>query len=84
MKYKYMNGIEVMVGDVIAVRHDGESIEGIVLHVLLPNTPEAADWGLAEGGVMIEGGGLGLFSTHHLEDDEDIVFVRRAAGTISS
>ena len=83
MKYKYMSGIEVMEGDVVAVHHDREPAEGVVLHVLLPNSPEAEAWGVPEGGVMIEGGGLGLFLTA-TEDAEDIVFVRRAAGTISS
>ena len=78
MKYKYMNGIEVMEGDVVAVNFGGQPGEGVVLHVLLPNSPEAEAWGVPEGGVMIEGGGLGLFLTAHLEDDEDIDFVRRA------
>ena len=77
MKYKYMSGIEVMEGDVVALHHNGESIEGVVLHVLLPNSPEAEAWGVPEGGVMIEGCGLGLFLTHYLEDDEDLHFVRR-------
>ncbi len=79
MKYKYMNGIEVMDGDVVAVHHGrGVVDEGVVLHVLLPNSPEAEAWGVLEGGVMIEGGGLGLFLQRHPEDAEDIVFVRRA------
>ncbi|MBK9263622.1 MAG: hypothetical protein IPM54_27925 [Polyangiaceae bacterium] len=77
MKYKYMSGIEVMEGDAVMVHHHREPAEGVVLHVLLPNSPEAEAWGVPEGGVMIEGGGLGLFATHYLEDDEDIVFVRR-------
>ncbi len=75
---KYMSGIEVMEGDVVAVHHGrGVVDEGVVLHVLLPNSPEAEAWGVPEGGVMIEGGGLGLFLTA-TEDAEDIVFVRRA------
>jgi hypothetical protein len=78
MKYKYMSGIEVMEGDVIAVHHDGESVEGVVLQVLLPNTPDAVDWASPDGGVLIEGGGLGLFVTAP-EHEEDIVFVRRAS-----
>jgi len=78
MKYKYMSGLEVKEGDVVAVHHGhGLVDEGVVLHVLLPNSPEAEAWGVPEGGVMIEGGGLGLFITRHLEDDEDIDFVRR-------
>jgi hypothetical protein len=77
---KYMNGIEVRVGDIIAVSHgDQGDIEGVVIEVLLPDMPSAAlGWSSARGGVVIEGGGLGLFTTAPLDDDEDIVFVRRA------
>ena len=84
MKYKYLSGIEVMEGDVVAVHHGREPVEGVVLHVLVPNSPEAEAWGVPEGGVMFGGGGIGPFFCESLEDDEDIVFVRRAAGTISS
>ena len=78
MKYKYMSGIEVREGDVVAVHHGpGVVDEGVVLHVLLPNSPEAEAWGVSEGGVMIEGGGFGLFFCESLEDDEDIDLVRR-------
>ena len=79
---KYMSGIEVMEGDVVAVNYCGPA-EGVVLKVILPNTPDAEEWTSPDGGVLIEGGGLGLFVTAP-EDEEDIVFVRRAAGTISS
>ena len=81
---KYMSGIEVMEGDVIVSHHNGESVEGVVLKVLLPNTEDARDWASPNGGVLIEGGHLGLAVHKSLEDDEDIDFVRRAAGTISS
>jgi hypothetical protein len=76
---KYMSGIEVMEGDVIAVHHDGRSVEGVVLKVILPNTPDADDWSAPNGGALIEGGGLGLFVHESLEDAEDIDFVRRAS-----
>jgi hypothetical protein len=76
---KYMNGIEVLPGDIITVWHgDQGAIEGVVLEVLLPGTSDAEDWSLPEGGVVIEGGGLGRFLQAQLEDDEEIVFVRRA------
>ena len=75
---KYRSGLEVVEGDIVAVHHDGEFVEGVVLKVILPNTPDAEEWESPNGGVLIEGGGLGLFATHYLEDDEDIVFVRRA------
>jgi hypothetical protein len=75
---KYMNGIEVMEGDVVAIRREDGFIEGVVLQVLLPNTPDADAWSSPNGGVMIEGGGLGLSITESLENDEEVVFVRRA------
>lgn len=76
---KYMNGIEVMEGDVVAIRREDGFIEGVVLQVLLPNTPDADAWSSPDGGVMIEGGGLGLSITESLENDEEVVFVRRAS-----
>jgi hypothetical protein len=48
--------------------------------VLVPNTPEADAWDSPNGGVLIEEGGLGLFVTESLEDDEDIDLVCRANG----
>ncbi len=48
-----MNGIEVMEGDVVAVHFNGQPDEGVVLHVLLPNSPKAEAWGVPEGGVMM-------------------------------
>ena len=81
---KYMSGIEVMEGDIVSVHYVGEPVEGVVLQVILPNTPDADDWSAPNGGAMIEAGDLGLFVHESLEDAEDIVFVRRAAGTIGS
>lgn len=75
---KYKSGAEVMEGDVITVHHDGERVEGVVIKVIFPNTPDADDWASPNGGVLIEGGGLGLFVTKSLEDAEDIDFVRRS------
>ncbi len=76
---KYKSGIEVMDRDVVAIRRTGRSIEGAVRKVILPNTPDAHAWALPNGGVLIEGGGLGLSVTESLENDEDVVFVRRAS-----
>ena len=63
---KYMSGIEVMEGDVVAVHHNREAVEGVVLKVILSNTPDAEEWESPKGGVLIEGGGLGLFVQIHL------------------
>lgn len=75
---KYMNGIEVMQGDVVTMRTGNRFVEGVVLQVLLPNTPDADAWSAPDGGVLIEGGGLGLSITESLENDEEVVFLRRA------
>jgi len=76
---KYMSGIEVMEGDVVSVHYVGEPVEGVVLQVILPNTPDADDWSAPNGGALIEAGALGLFVNRFLEHDEDIDFVRRAS-----
>ena len=76
---KYMSGIEVMDGDVVAIRRTDRSIEGVVRRVILPDAPDAQAWAAPNGGVLIEGGGLGLSVTESLEDDEDVTFVRRAS-----
>jgi hypothetical protein len=47
------------------------------LNIVRSQTKEAEDWSLPDGGVVIEGGGLGLFVTAYLEEDNDIIFVRR-------
>ena len=75
---RYRDGTEVREGDVVAVHH-GKSFEhGVVKKVILSATQEASEWSLPDGGVLIEGGGLGLFTTASLEQDEDIGFVSRA------
>ena len=74
---KYMDGTEVLEGDVVAFMNGGVATEGVVLEVVLPGT-EGAQWRKApNGGVVIEGGGIGLSFTESLEDDEDVIFVRR-------
>ncbi len=75
---KYKSGIDVMEGDIVAIRRDGQSVEGVVEKVILPNTPDAHAWEAPNGGVLIEGGGLGLSVTECLDNDEDVVFVHRA------
>ncbi|HVZ73041.1 MAG TPA: transposase [Polyangia bacterium] len=58
--------------------HPHESVLGVVLKILVPGTAAASDWSGAEG-VLIEGGGLGLSVTKSLEQDDDVVFVRRGS-----
>jgi hypothetical protein len=75
---KYRDGTEVREGDVVAIRGGRSRERGVVKKVILPATRDATDWSLPVGGVLIEGGGLGLFTMESLEDDEDIGFVSRA------
>lgn len=55
---KYKSGIEVIEGDVVAIRGAERWLEGVVLEVILPSTPDAHAWSAPNGGVLIEGGGL--------------------------
>lgn len=73
----YKNGTEVREGDLVLVRRQGYSARGIVRRVIVPGTVDAAHWSAPEGGVLIEGGDLGLFVTKSLEQDEDVVLVSR-------
>jgi hypothetical protein len=75
---KYNNGTEVQEGDIVLVHRSKSSIEGVILKIIQPNTEESNHWSLPDGGVLIEGGGFGLSATKSLEEDEDIVFVRRS------
>jgi hypothetical protein len=76
----YKDGTEVRVGDEVTVSHgNGRSDQsGTVLQILQPHSKEAIDWNTPKGGVLIEGGGYGLFVTNALAEDEDILFVRRS------
>jgi hypothetical protein len=75
---KYSSGIEVQEGDFVLVQRSKSSAEGVILKIVQPNTEESKHWSLPDGGVLIEGGGFGLSSTRSLEEDEDVIFVRRA------
>ncbi len=60
------------------VQRSKSRIEGVILKIIQSNTEESDRWSLPNGGVLIEGGGFGLSATKSLEEDEDIVFVRRS------
>lgn len=74
---KYFSEIEVHEGDIILVRHGGVDVTGVVLKIIKPNTEDADNWSVPEGGILIEEGDFGLSVTKSFQDDEDIVFVRR-------
>jgi hypothetical protein len=73
----YKDGTEVREGAVVEIRHSGGGAFGVVRKIISPGTTEASDWSVPEGGVLIEGGGLGLSVTKSLEEDEDVIFVHR-------
>jgi hypothetical protein len=75
--YHYHSGEAVMEGDCVVVMTAGREERGTVLHVLAPGSSEAGEWAVPEGGVMIEGGGLGLFLHCRMADDPDVVLVHR-------
>jgi hypothetical protein len=73
----YANGLGVQIGDEISVRTSGANIPGVVLKIIHPYTEDAEHWSLPDGGLLIEGGGLGIFVTNSFSEDSDIVFVSR-------
>ncbi len=76
---KYHDGTEAQVGDTVTVEGDkGQKVPATVVKIILPNTEEADEWNLPAGGVLMEGGGLGAFMPHCLENDSEIEFVHRA------
>jgi hypothetical protein len=76
---KYFDRTEVRAGDVVTVERPTGNISAVAIEVLWPHTKDALDWNSSEGGVLIEGGGLGLFVTSHPEKDPEIEFMRRAS-----
>jgi len=74
---KYSSGTDVQEGDEVRIKHRGYDEPGTVVQIIVPDTSDAKTWGAPEGGVLIEGGGLGLSLTTNLEKDPDVVFVRR-------
>jgi hypothetical protein len=74
---RYKDGTEVREGDVVFIRDSGVDVPGLVLKIIFPGTAEANQWSAGKGGVLIEGGGLGLSLSESLENDEDVRFVRR-------
>jgi hypothetical protein len=73
----YANGLEVQIGDEIYVRTSGANVSGVVLKIIQPHTEDAEQWSSPDGGILVEGGGLGMFVTHSFSEDSDIMFFRR-------
>jgi hypothetical protein len=74
---RYSSGQDIREGD--EVRIQGRVQSGRVVQIILPGTLEARDWSAPDGGVLIEGAGLGLSLTVHPERDPELVLVRRSS-----
>jgi hypothetical protein len=74
---RYKDGTEVREGDVVSIRSERSHVPGTVIKIFLPGTADACAWSIPDGGVMIEGGGLGMSVTRSLENDDEVIFVRR-------
>jgi hypothetical protein len=74
---KYFSGEEVQEGDEVQMWRDGSYLPGVVIEIVAPGSPAAETWSAPEGGVVIEGCGLGLSITTSLENDSELVLVRR-------
>jgi hypothetical protein len=75
----YFDRTEIRAGDVVMVESSTGNIPAMVIKVLWPHTKDALDWNSPDGGVLIEGGGLGLFVANQLEKDPEIKFVQRTS-----
>lgn len=77
-RLKYYDGNEIQVGDAITVEgNQGIKIPAVVLKIIQPHTEDTKQWNLPNGGVLMEGGGLGTFVSSYLEKDNEIALVRR-------
>ena len=75
---RYKDGTEVCEGDEVLIRSAGRMLPGRVVKVVLPGTSHALALSAPNGGVLIEGAGLGMSLTERVEDDDEVVFVRRS------
>lgn len=73
----YFSRDEVLEGDEVLLWSGDAQRAGVVVKIIQAGSAEAEDWAAPEGGVLIEGGGLGLSLTTHPERDADVVLVRR-------
>jgi hypothetical protein len=81
---KYYDGTEVQVGDEITVEgKGGVDLSAVVKKIVQPNTKDAEEWSLPDGGIVIEGTESGLFTTNYLDKNNEIAFVRRSKETLS-
>ena len=68
---KYFSGEDVCEGDEVRLDSGSTVRHGIVIKVIVAGSLEATEWGAPEGGVLIEGGGLGLSLTARPAEDPD-------------
>ncbi len=74
--YKYHTGEEIEIGDWIF--YPKPFYNGCVSFILTPKSPEACEWGLPTGAVMLSfGQHENVVAINHPEQDEDLVFLGR-------
>jgi hypothetical protein len=76
-RVRYCSGEEVREGDEVVLVHGKDKAPGKVIKVILRGSADAETWNAPDGGVLIEGGGLGLSLTVRLDNDPDVTFIGR-------
>jgi hypothetical protein len=70
---------KVKLGDIIEVNLMSPAPKlAQITNLISPNTQDAVEWSLPNGGVIIEGKGIGMIMCESLENDEDVKFVKRS------
>ena len=70
IKY-YPTGEEIRIGDVIDLEWNGGRRRGRVIRHFLPEQmdPDAYNWGLSDGGILLDMFGIGLIAIDYVENE---------------
>lgn len=71
---KYLDGQEVMVGDIVEIANNRKN-EAIVVEIIEPNSLQAVEWKIPRGGAMIDDPVNGWVLWSNM--DEDIRLISR-------
>lgn len=71
---KYLDGQEVMVGDIVEITNNRKN-EAVVVEIIEPNSIQAIEWKIPRGGAMIDDLATGWVLWSNM--DEDIRLVSR-------
>lgn len=76
---RYADGSEIMVGDHVSWLSNNVDKPhlGVIVAVLAPNTEEARNWGMPNGGYLVEMEDIGL--TGSAVADEEMSLIRRGS-----